>query len=104
MSNQIEKDVLEWKRKEDYKGYNVKCWRLKENPHKDVLIEIVKDGQVIREFLFPAYKQYNIQAHFEDIVEGELQKSDSGYQAAAWDGISGAIIIDPSDLTLTQTH
>jgi hypothetical protein len=93
----MEKDILEWSRKQDYKGFNIHCWRLKGNPHKDVLIEIWKDGKILREFLYPAYKQYNLQAHFEDIVEGELQNSTSGYEAASWNGITNAIIIIPNN-------
>lgn len=91
------KDTVQWTRKEDYKGYNVKCWSSVTDPHKDVLIEILKDGVIIREFLCPAYKQYNVQAHFEDIVDGEIENSDSGYRAAFWNGISGATILLPKE-------
>lgn len=92
---QNEKDKLEWSRKEDYKGFNINCWRLKTDPHKDVFIEILKDGKIHREFLYPAYKQYNLQAHFEDIVEGELRNSTSGYEAASWNGITNTVVILP---------
>lgn len=89
------KDKLEWERKEPIDGYNIHCWRLKTNPHNDVLIEITKDGKIIREFLYPAYKQYNLQAHFQDIVDGEKQNSASGYETASWNGITGATFILP---------
>lgn len=92
-----DKDKLEWERKEPLDGYNIHCWRLKSNPHKDVLIEVTKDGNIIREFLYPAYKQYNLQAHFEDIVEGEKRNSADGYEAASWNGISGAVVILAKD-------
>jgi len=92
-----DKDKLEWERKEPLDGYNIHCWRLKTNPHSDVFIEVTKDGNIIREFFYPAYKQYNLQAHFEDIVAGEKQNSISGYQAASWNGISGSVFILPKE-------
>lgn len=45
--------------------------------------------------MFPAYKVWNIAAHFKDIVDGEIEQSTRGYEAAAWNGISGAIFIVP---------
>ena len=59
------------------------------------MIEVMKDGQAVRKFLFPAYKIYNLQAHFRDIVDGEIENSSKGYEMAAWDGISGAAFIVP---------
>ena len=77
------------------RGYTIRASYLKE-PHKgDALIEIFKDGQPLRRFLFPAYKIYNLSAHFSDIVDGEIENSARGYEMAAWDGISGATIIMP---------
>lgn len=40
-------------------------------------------------FSTPAYKIYNLQAHFSDIVDGEIENSDSGYQIAASTGLEG---------------
>lgn len=77
------------------RGYSARASYLKEPNDRDALIEIFKDGLLIRRFLFPAYKIYNIPAHFKDIVDGEIEHSDSGYIAAAWDGISGATILSP---------
>lgn len=76
----------------DDRGYNVKAWYLKNTPESkgDALIEISFGGKVIRGFLFPAYKIWNIAAHFADIVDGELVKSDVGYRMAAWNGIGPA--------------
>ena len=68
------------------RGYTCKASYLKDS--QDALIEIFNQNQKIREFLFPAYKIYNIQAHFSDIVDGEIARNDSGYQMAAWDGIT----------------
>lgn len=71
------------------RGYGAKAWYLKntESSKGDALIEITLNGEVIRRFLFPAYKIWNIQAHFTDIVDGEIEKSDRGYRMAAWNGI-----------------
>jgi hypothetical protein len=78
------------------RGYTIRASYLKE-PHKgDALIEVMKDGQPLRRFLFPAYKIYNLQAHFHDIVDGEIENSTKGYEMAAWDGISGAAILTPN--------
>lgn len=82
-----------FRRKEDLDGYNIEAWYLKQPNGGNALIYIFKDGKVLREFLFPAYKIYNLQAHFEDIVEGEKRNSASGYEAAAWNGISGAVVL-----------
>ena len=67
------------------RGYTCRASYLTE-PKGEAFIEIFKDGQLVRDFLFPAYKIYNIQAHFEDIVDGEIEKSAHGYEKAAWVG------------------
>lgn len=77
------------------RGYTCKASYLK-SPKGDALIEIFKDGQPLRAFLFPAYKIWNISAHFTDIVDGEIQESARGYEMAAWDGISGAALFVPN--------
>ena len=58
-------------------------------PKGMALIEIEKDGKLIKEFLFPAYKVFNIPAHANDIVEGLEQNSDSGLRIAGSDGLGG---------------
>jgi hypothetical protein len=93
----MEKEKLAFERNENYKGYNIKAWYLKEPNNGNALIEIFKDGKIIREFNFPAYKIYNLAAHFEDIVESEIAQNTKGYEEAAWDGISGATIFIPDN-------
>lgn len=78
------------------RGYTIRATYLKEPYAKDALIEVMKGGKVIREFAFPAYKIYNLQAHFLDIVDGEIEGSARGYEMAAWDGISGALVLLPT--------
>lgn len=53
----------------------------------DALIQIFHRDLMIREFLFPSYKIWNIHAHFSDIVDSEIAKDDHGYRLAAWSGI-----------------
>lgn len=88
---QIDKLAFEGPPETD-RGYKIRASYLKAPHSGDALIEIMKDGQPVRHFLFPAYKIWNLAAHFSDIVEGEIANSDHGYEMAAWDGISGATV------------
>lgn len=85
----IEKIAFEGK--EPDRGYTVKASYLKEPNKGDALIEIFKEGKLIRNFLFPSYKIWNIAAHFADIVDGEIKKSSSGYEMAASTGLGGFV-------------
>ena len=96
MKYEIEK--LGFESKKPDRGYTVKASYLKEPNGGDALIEIFKDEKPLRCFLFPAYKIWNIAAHFSDIVDGEIAGDGSGYQKAAWNGISGAIVILPEQV------
>lgn len=75
------------------RGYNVKAWYVEDIPESkgDALVEITKDDQPLRSFIFPAYKIYNIAAHFQDIVDGEIEDSASGYELAASTGLEGLL-------------
>jgi hypothetical protein len=75
------------------RGYTFRASYLKEPNNGDAMIEIFKDGQPLRRFLFPAYKIWNIAAHFGDIVDGEIEVNSSGYEMAAWTGFPNAIVI-----------
>jgi len=70
------------------RGYSIRASYLKAPRDSDALIEVMKDGAIVRQFLFPAYKIYNLQAHFSDIVDGEIHNSTWGYEMAAWNWIS----------------
>ena len=74
------------------RGYNVKSWYLKDTGTEkgDALVEIKKDNKTIRKFLFPAYKIWNIGAHFKDMVDSEIAKNFKGYAIAASDGLGGS--------------
>jgi hypothetical protein len=69
------------------RGFTVKATYLKQ-PAGDALIEVFRDGQPLRWFLFPAYKVWNIAAHFSDIVDSELAGNKCGYDMAAWTGFT----------------
>ena len=80
----------------DDRNFNVKAWHLKniEESKGDALIEVKYKDKLIREFLFPSYKIWNIAAHFTDIVDGELSKDEKerGYKIAASTGLEGLVI------------
>lgn len=86
-------DKIAFESKEPDRGYTVRASYLKAPNDSDALVEIFKDGHPLRKFTFPAYKIWNIAAHFRDIVDGEIEQSASGYKMASWDGISGATIL-----------
>lgn len=71
------------------RGFQAIAWYLEdtEESQGDALIKILRDGKLLREFSYPAYKIWNIAAHFSEIVDGELEKSNAGYRMAAWTGI-----------------
>ena len=70
------------------RGYFFRATYLK-IPKGDALIEISKDGRIVREFLFPAYKIWNIAAHTDDIIDGLENDNDSGLAIAASTGLDG---------------
>ena len=81
------------------RGYRARAWYVENIPESrgDAIVEIQKGGEVIKKFYFPAYKIWNIVAHFRDIVDGELEKNDSGYAVAASDGLGGHAPMTPTD-------
>jgi hypothetical protein len=77
----IEKVAFEGEKR----GYYFKATYL-EQPKGEALIEISKEGKIVREFLFPAYKIWNISAHADDIINGLEQGSDEGLFVAGSNG------------------
>jgi hypothetical protein len=71
------------------RGFRVRAWRLEdtETEKGDALVTIERDGSPLREFIYPAYRIYNIAAHFSDIVDGEIKNSSKGYEMANWNGL-----------------
>jgi len=52
-------------------------------------ITISKGERVVRRFLFPSYKIWNIPAHADDIIRGLEDQNDSGLLVAGSDGLGG---------------
>ncbi len=84
------------KQKEVFKiesrGFQVQCWYLSdtETSKGDAYLEIKRAGTLLRTFIYPAYKVYNIAAHFEDIIDGEISK----------DKASGCALLDQPALVV----
>lgn len=72
----------------DKRGYHFKATYLKQ-PEGEALIEISKDAKIVRKFLFPAYKIWNIAAHADDIIDGLEKESDKGLYVAGSNGLGG---------------
>jgi len=83
MKHEIEKIAFE----QTDRGFTARASYLKKPNDGNALIEILKEGKPLREFLFPAYKIWNIAAHLSDIVDGELENSGQGYEVAASTGL-----------------
>ena len=86
----MEKGEMIYETKPD-RGFVFKAWNLPESKGK-ALIEVERDGKLVREFTFPSYKVWNIPAHSHDIIQSELDKDVDGYLIAGSDGLSGNII------------
>jgi hypothetical protein len=91
----IEKEAFS--SKEPDRGFVVKAFYLRKPNDGDALVEIFRDEKPYRRFLFPAYKIWNIAAHFSDIVTGEIEGNFSGYDMAGWTGFS---IVPIRELTI----
>lgn len=54
-------------------------------------VKVELDGNLVREFDFPAYKIWNIQAHADDIIRSEIEKNVDGYLIAGSNGLGGNV-------------
>ena len=85
----------------DDRGFNVKAWYVEniEDSKGDALVELSYNGEIVKELIFPAYKIYNIAAHFSDIVDSEINNDERGYAIAASNGLGGfAEVVDITNL------
>lgn len=57
----------------------------------DARVRIFKGTEVVRDFGWPAYKVWNIQAHADDIVEGLKGDRDDGLRLAGSTGLGGGV-------------
>lgn len=68
-------------------GYHFTAWYLASSK-VDALIEIRRGADVVRSFLWPAYKIWNIAAHTQDIAAD----IDAGLATAGSDGLGGGCV------------
>ena len=87
----IQKEIFASKQPD--RGFTAKAFSL-QGENGDALVEIYRDGEPYRRFLYPAYKVWNIAAHFGDIVTGEIEGNLSGYDLAGWSGFSVVPIVE----------
>ena len=73
----MDKGKLIYETKPD-RGFIFRCWDLP-NSKGDAIIQVERDEKIIKEFIFPAYKVWNIPAHADDIIRNELTKNIDGY-------------------------
>ena len=73
MSDQDEKVAYDTASAPD-RGYSVRAIYLGDS--QDARIEISKDGAICRTFLYPAYRIYNIAAHFDEYVDQILETAE----------------------------
>ena len=48
------------------RGFTMRVSYLKAPDNSNALVEVFFDRILVRQFLFPSYKIYNLQAHFKD--------------------------------------
>lgn len=60
---------------EPYRGHSVRASYLKEPDNQDALIEIRRGDEVVKSFRYPAYRVYNIAAHFSELVDSLLREA-----------------------------
>ena len=58
----------------------------------DGRVVVSKDGEQIKEFAYPAYKIFNIAAHWHDIIDGELEGNGNGWLLAGWSGFGACVL------------
>lgn len=77
------------------RGFSLKAWYI-EDKSGDAEIELFYSDKRIRNFKYPAYKIYNLSAHFREIVDSEINNDMRGYEIAGSTGFGGAVM--PSNL------
>lgn len=59
-----------------YRGFAVRASYLKKPNDGDALIEIFRRGSVWRSYRYPAYRIYNIAAHFMEMVDATILREE----------------------------
>lgn len=58
----------------------------------DGRVVVTKDGAIVKEFTYPAYKIFNVAAHWRDIIDGELAETGDGWLLAGWSGFGAYVL------------
>jgi hypothetical protein len=68
------------------RGYTIRAFYLLASA-ENALVHIRKDKVLIRRFMFPAYKIWNLASRFSDIVDAEIEGNADGFAVDSWWGI-----------------
>lgn len=60
------------------------------------LVQIMQGSKVVREFHYPSYKIWNLEAHAQEILDSELNADNHGYEMAGADLLGGCVM--PSEI------
>ena len=83
----------------EHNGYRFLAEDDPEAKKGEARIRIFKGIEVVREFGWPAYKVWNLQAHADDIVEGLKGDRDDGLRLAGSTGLGGSVY---NAMTITE--
>ena len=72
-----------------YRGFTVRASYLKAPRQQDALIEMFRDGKRWNCFYYPAYRIYNIVAHFNESVDAKLEEEAENPSAHVAAGVTG---------------
>jgi hypothetical protein len=72
MSISVIVDKIAFESEAPYRGFTIRASYLKESP--DALIEIFRHGTPYGSYLYPAYRIWNLIAHFPEFVDEEMDR------------------------------
>lgn len=60
---------------ESHRGHSVKAWYLAPPDDQNALLEFTApDGQIFQRF-YPAYRVWNISAHFGEMIDAQMERT-----------------------------
>ncbi len=72
------------------RGYRIRAYW---DEASDAKVTIHKGDELFKEFEYPAYKIFNLAAHFPDIVDGIISDEiEKGFAIAGSDGLGGCVM------------
>lgn len=74
-----------------YRGVSIRAYS-DSDAAGDTRVEIVRDGVVCDHLTYPAYKIWNIAAHYQDIIDGEAEGNIRGWFIAGSDLLGGVVL------------